>query len=466
VVLVLRRDRVVAVGTLFLLQLFAIGAAGAVVNLTPSRNLEPRAAEVAGRDLVRSGITPVLPPADPTAPVPAGTALGARLTGLLRADTNAVVIDAATRRVLFDQRGGKAAMPASTTKLATSTAVLAAVGPDHRLTTKVVQSETGTGVVLVGGGDPTLAGPAVTPAKLASSYPRPASIVDLAKQTATALKRAGRTSVRLDYDASMYAGQRTAPGWKPNYLGDGEAAPVTALMVDEGRVTPGVETAPRVQDPVTTAAQVFAQQLRRFGVTATVGTRVVAPESAVQIAAVQSPPLSDLVEQLLTNSDNDLAEAMARQVAVKLGLTPDFTGAAKGVHDVLAGLGVAQGVRTYDGSGLSVKNLITPEALARILSLDASGGHPELRPVITGMPIAGFSGTLSARYLGPTTKSAAGLVRAKTGTLSDVATLAGLAYDTDGRLLAFAFMANGVKDFVATRDSLDLLATTLAGCGC
>jgi D-alanyl-D-alanine carboxypeptidase len=461
---VLRRDRVVAMATLFLLHIFTIGAAGAVVKLTPTRDLEPQPAAVASRDLVRSGGSPVLPSADAAARVPSATALGSRLAGLLRPDINAVVIDAATRRVLFDQRGGKGAVPASTTKLATSTAVLAAVGPDYRLTTKVVQS--GNGIVLVGGGDPTLAGPAVSAAQLAVAYPRPASIVDLAKQTATALKRAGKTRVRLDYDASLYQGQRTAPGWKSNYLKDGEAAPVTALMVDEGRVTPGVDTAPRVQDPVATAVEIFGQQLHRYGITVKAGARVTAAKGATQLAAVQSPRVSALVEQLLTTSDNDLAEAMARQVAIKRRLTPDFAGVAKGVHDVLAGLGVAQGVQTFDGSGLSIKNLITPEALARIVSLAASGERPELRAVITGMPIAGFSGTLSTRYLGATTQSAAGLVRAKTGTLSDVTTLAGLAYDADGRLLAFGFMANKVKDVAATRISLDQLATAIAGCGC
>jgi serine-type D-Ala-D-Ala carboxypeptidase/endopeptidase (penicillin-binding protein 4) len=461
---VLRRDRVVAMVTLFLLNVFTIGAAGAVVKLTPIRDLEPRPASVADRDLVPPGAAPVLPALDAAAPQPGAAAVGSRLAGLLRANTNAVVIDAATRRVLFDQRGGQAAVPASTTKLATTTALLASVGPDHRLTTKVVQSR--TAIVLVGGGDPTLAGPAMTPARLAAAYPRPASIVDLARQTALALKRSGRTQIRLDYDASLYEGQRTAPGWKPNYLKDGEVAPVTALMVDEGRITPGIDTAPRVADPVTAAVQVFAQQLRRFGVTARTGARVIAPKGATQLAAVQSPPVSELVEQLLTNSDNDLAEAMARQVAIGRRLTPDFAGGAKAVHEVLARLGVARGVQTFDGSGLSVKNNITPQALARIVSLAASGGHPELRSVITGMPIAGFSGTLSDRYLGNGTQGAAGLVRAKTGTLSDVSTLAGLAYDRDGRLLAFAFMANEVKDVGASRDSLDLLATALAGCGC
>ncbi|MGI8328334.1 D-alanyl-D-alanine carboxypeptidase/D-alanyl-D-alanine endopeptidase [Actinomadura scrupuli] len=451
--------------TLFLLHIFTVGAAVAVVKLTPTRDLEPRPATVAGRDLVGSNVA-ALPAADAEAPVPGAAALSSRLAGLMRPEINAVVIDAATRRVLFDQRGAQAAVPASTTKLVTSTAVLAAVGPDHRLTTKVVQSATGNGIVLVGGGDPTLAGPALTPARLAAAYPRPASIVDLARQTAAVLRQSGRTQVRLDYDASLYEGQRTAPGWKPNYLRDGEAAPVTALMVDEGRVTPGADTAPRVQEPVTTAVQVFRRQLQRFGITVRTGSRVISVKGATQLAAVQSPPVSALVEQLLTTSDNDLAEAMARQVAIKQGLTPDFAGVAKGVHDELLALGVSQGVQTFDGSGLSIKNLITPEALARIVSLAASGGHPELRSVITGMPVAGFSGTLSGRYLGPGTQSAAGLVRAKTGTLSDVTTLAGLAYDADGRLLAFAFMANRVQDVGAIRGSLDQLATAVAGCGC
>jgi D-alanyl-D-alanine carboxypeptidase/D-alanyl-D-alanine-endopeptidase (penicillin-binding protein 4) len=86
--------------------------------------------------------------------------------------------------------------------------------------------------------------------------------------------------------------------------------------------------------------------------------------------------------------------------------------------------------------------------------------------VITGMPVAGFSGTLSDRYAGPGTLAGAGTVRAKTGTLDNVNTLAGLAYDAQGRVLAFAFMANNVKNPAAAMDSLDQMAATLASCGC
>ncbi len=64
---------------------------------------------------------------------------------------------------------------------------------------------------------------------------------------------------------------------------------------------------------------------------------------------------------------------------------------------------------------------------------------------MSGMPIAGFSGTLAHRYGLGTAAAGRGVVRAKTGTLDGVNTLAGVVYDADGRLLAFAFMANHVQ---------------------
>ena len=74
--------------------------------------------------------------------------------------------------------------------------------------------------------------------------------------------------------------------------------------------------------------------------------------------------------------------------------------------------------------------------------------HPRLRAVITGLPVAGFSGTLAPgeRVRRARAGPALGVVRAKTGNLSTVATLAGLVYDASGRVLAFAFMTNGVPD--------------------
>lgn len=459
------RDRIVAIVTLLLLNLSVAGAAGAVVKLTPVRDLTPRAASVAARERLAPPAAPLIPAAGTAAPLPGGT-FTARLNALVKPYINAVVIDADSRQVLYDQRGDQAAVPASTTKVVTAAAALEALGPDHRLTTKVVQ--TAGGIALVGGGDSMLAGPSMTPAKLAAAYPRPASLAELAQQTADALKKNGTTQIRVDYDASLYSGPRLAPGWKPEYLPQGQAAPVSSLMIDEGLVTPGgdAEGQPRVSDPAATALRAFVQLLQRDGISARAGASVTTAPSAVQIAAVQSPPVSAIVESLLTVSDNDLAESMARQVAIKRGLRADFAGAAQAVHDTLAGLGLDAGVQTFDGSGLSHSNHITPLALARIVSTAASAAHPELRAVITGMPVAGFSGTLSGRYAGPGTLAGAGTVRAKTGTLDNVNTLAGLAYDAQGRVLAFAFMANNVKDPAAAMGSLDQMAATLASCGC
>jgi D-alanyl-D-alanine carboxypeptidase/D-alanyl-D-alanine-endopeptidase (penicillin-binding protein 4) len=441
--------------TLSLLNVFTAGAGLAVVRLTPPSDLRLEPPSVATREIVRVA-DPTVPPVDPSAPVPTD-ALGVQLVGLLGGSApniNAVVVDAESRRTLFDQRARVAAVPASTTKIVTSAAALSALGPDYRLTTKVVRGQ-GGGIVLVGGGDPTLG------TQSTGGYPAYASLTDLAKRTAAALKAAGTARVRVDYDASLYQGSRTAAGWKPNYLPDGEVAPVTALMVNEGRVAPGDKR--RVADPPSTATQAFVQLLHQYGIAAQTGGRTRAAPSAAQLAAVQSPPVSTLVEQLMTVSDNDLAEAMARQVAIKRRRPPTFAGGSQAVLEELARLGVGEGVLVSDGSGLSTSNRITPLALARIISLAASGKRPELRPVITGMPVAGFSGTLANRYT-DVGLPGAGVIRAKTGTLSNVSTLAGITADSDGRLLAFAFMAGNVNTDVT--GVLDQLASTVAACGC
>ncbi|WP_169807869.1 D-alanyl-D-alanine carboxypeptidase/D-alanyl-D-alanine endopeptidase [Actinomadura hibisca] len=425
----------------------------------------PQPPTVAARDLARTAAT--VPAADPgAARAPDPSALAGRLAGPAGgagAKINAVVIDAVTRRPLFQQRADQPATPASTTKLATSVAALAALGPGHRIATRVVRGPGGA-VVLVGGGDPTLT---ALPARPEDGHPPYASLADLARRTAAALRSAGVRRTRVDYDASAYQGPRTAAGWKPNYVPDGEAAPVSALAVDSGRVSPLDTTRKtRVADPPAAAAAKFAQALTRAGVPATAGRSVRAADGSAQVAEVRSPPLSALVEHLMTASDNDVAEAVARQVAIRKGRQPSFAGAAQAVTETLRGLDAADGLLVNDGSGLSTRNRITPLALARIAALAASPERPELSAAITGLPVAGFSGTLRPpRYTVPSSQAAAGMVRAKTGTLSGVSTLAGIARDADGRLLAFAFMMGDGKS-AADPAKLDQLAALVATCGC
>jgi PBP4 family serine-type D-alanyl-D-alanine carboxypeptidase len=196
------------------------------------------------------------------------------------------------------------------------------------------------------------------------------------------------------------------------------------------------------------------------------GRSTTAPPQAVQLGQVQSPTVAELVEHLMTESDNDVAEAMVRQVALKAGRPGTFADASAAVMGVLAGLGVRGGILVNDGSGLSTANRITPAALASVISLAASPGRPRLRAAITGMPVAGFSGTLDApRYTAPPSRQGAGVVRAKTGTLDGVSTLAGIAHDADGRVLAFAFMMGDGRGPVDP-GRLDRLAAAVASCGC
>lgn len=88
------------------------------------------------------------------------------------------------------------------------------------------------------------------------------------------------------------------------------------------------------------------------------------------------------------------------------------------------------GARLADGSGLDRADKVSAGLLAGLLALAAGPDHPELRPVLTGLPVAGFSGTLGDRYTA--TSPATGLIRAKTGTLTGVNSLAGTAVDAQG----------------------------------
>ncbi|MEW2066394.1 D-alanyl-D-alanine carboxypeptidase/D-alanyl-D-alanine-endopeptidase [Streptomyces sp. NPDC007346] len=358
----------------------------------------------------------------------------------------ASVIDIATGKQLYGHAATAPMTPASTVKIATTVAALSALGPDHRIATTVRLSEDARTLTLVGGGDPTL---------------NAAALRSMATEAARALQEADATGVRLTYDTSRYTGPVLHP------IGPNDnIAPVTALMVDEGRLD-GTDRghAPRSGDPAGDAARAFAAQLRKAGVKVTGAPRQArAADQARTVATHHSAPLSALVERTLTNSDNDIAEALARQTAIAAGESADFAGARRAVTAELKKLQVpTAGARLADGSGLDRKDRVTATLLATLLARAADPDRPELRPVLTGLPVAGFSGTLSTRY--QDAPGATGLVRAKTGTLRGVNSLAGTVVDPRGRLLAFAFLASGTSSPSEAESALDALATALAGPG-
>ena len=385
-----------------------------------------------------------------------GPDLGAPVLGRLTAS----VVDVADGQSLFALNATETQAPASTNKIATATAALTLLGPEHRFTTRVVLAGPGR-IVLVGGGDPTL-----TAAPTGGGDPQ-ASLATLATRTAAALRARGTASVRLGYDISLFTGSPLHPiGVNDNI------ALVQALTVDEGRIDPdSTEDAPRYADPAATAAADFAGMLRARGVSVQGApqqtTAPAAARAAAPLAQVQSQPLAEIVERMLTNSDNDIAEALGHQVALAAGKPATFAGGAAAVLATLRGLGIRlDGTRLYDSSGLDAEDAVPADVLTQLLVLDASPAHPELRPIVTGLPVAGFTGTLDPDVEGFDSSSGLGLVRAKTGSLSTVNTLAGLVVDRDGRLLAFAFMSNASADAASARAGLDLLAGRVAACGC
>lgn len=405
--------------------------------------------------------TPVLQGDNAAAPTPSVAGLAAALRGPL-ADgrlggrISVRVVDALTGQVLLDHDGDRMATPASTTKLLTATAALATMPADFRFTTKVVAGARPGEVVLVGGGDPTLAAQAAHP-----NYPGAASVTALA----AAVKSVSKTPVtRIVVDSSRFSGATVGPGWDSDDVSGGYAAPITATMVDGGRLKPGLTA--RSDTPDLTAGKALATALGVPDATVTAGR---AATGAKTLASVQSAPLTTIVAQTLTLSDNVLAEFLARQVAVQTGEPASFAGAAAAVKRVLVRLGVpTAGVDLHDDSGLSRLNRISPAALTQTLRIAASTKHPGLHALFAGMPVGGYAGTLAGRYHDAGSQPGAGYVRAKTGTLSGVSSLSGVVQDRSGRLLAFALMADQVSatGTLPAEDALDAVAATLAGCGC
>ncbi|MFJ5827723.1 D-alanyl-D-alanine carboxypeptidase/D-alanyl-D-alanine-endopeptidase [Streptomyces sp. NPDC093089] len=382
------------------------------------------------------------------APAPAGPPADlARVLAPLLADPGlgplrtASVVDTTTGGRLYDHGAATPMTPASAVKIATVAAALSALGPDHRIATTVTATPDGGTVTLTGGGDPTL---------------DPTRLRTLAADTARDLKKNGRTSVRLTYDTHLYQGPALHP------IGPNEnIAPVVALMTDEGRLDGSRSgPAPRTADPAGDTARTFADLLTRAGIDVT-GTPAPGrtPRNA-PLARTYSAPLADLAERTLTHSDNDLAEALARQTALAHRRPASFQGAERAVRDEIARLGLpVTGARFADGSGLDRRDKVSAALLTGILTRAADPARPTLRPLLTGLPIGGFTGTLAGRY--GATPAGAGLVRAKTGTLTGVNTLAGTVVTPDGRLLAFAFLAGRTLSPYEAQPALDRLAAAL-----
>jgi serine-type D-Ala-D-Ala carboxypeptidase/endopeptidase (penicillin-binding protein 4) len=365
-----------------LLCAFTIAAGLTVVRLLPGRLALWQPPSVTARQLAGSphvlGAASGAPDGQPGVTAAGlGSAL-APITGsaVFGPHLGVLVTDLKSGHVLYSVNSGSGFAPASTAKLATAVAALQVLGPAARFRTTVVAGSSPSAIVLVGGGDPTLA--AGKPP--AADYPQPATLAELARRTASALRAAGRRSVQLGYDTSLYTGPGLAVGWSPSYIGTGNVSVITPLEVDQGRLTAAgapqdadvADPLPRSADPAGQAAAVFAGFLGADGISVQGSpSPVIAPAGERTLAVVYSPPVAGIVQWMLEESNNVIAENLARHVAIASGQPASFTGGAAAVQSALHGLGVSAGIQLYDGSGLSVDDRITPAVLVQLVALAA-----------------------------------------------------------------------------------------------
>lgn len=404
----------------------------------------------------------VVPVAD-TAPEPTPAGLAAALRApLANPDLGALtgrVTDALSEAQLWEQGSSVPMLPASTNKALTAGAALLTLDHDARQTTTVLAPDQGRQpgvVVLVGGGDPTLSS---APSGQETLYRNAGRISDLAQQ----VRGSGIKVTAIQVDASAFSGPSLAPGWDPADILGGDVAPIEAVMVDAGRTQPTTPESVRSLTPALDAGQALARALNIDPKAVTMAS--VPIRDGRQIASVQSAPLIDRLNEMMNHSDNVMAECIAREVAAALGKPASFSTAVDAVTSRLSAAHVDMtGAHLMDSSGLSVDDRLTAKTLDDVIGTAAGTSQPTMRPLLDLLPIAGGSGTLSNRFIDDQTADAAGWLRAKTGSLTAINTLAGIVTDVSGRVLTFSLMSNNAGP--TGRTAIDALAATLRSCGC
>ena len=334
------------------------------------------------------------------------------------------VTQASSGDVVFDRASDEALTPASVTKVLTASAALLSLGAQDRITTEVVRGANPGEVVIKAAGDVWLDADAMD---------------ELAQQV-------GQADTVL-IDTSAWEGMpELMPGWDPLDIDGGFVAPLQPAMLSGGRLNG--ETSGDVARSHTPALEVAQALAERVGAQ---NVGVGAADGEV-VAAVESPTLVERLELMMKNSDNVYAEAIGREVALARGTT-DAPGATLSVLEE-RGFNTV-GLVLRDNSGLSADNLIAPKLLDAVL-YDATS-MPELRPLLSALPVAAGEGTLLDRY---GDLPGRGWVRAKTGTLDGTASLAGTVTSVNGNVYTFALICNDA-DVLAARRAMDEFTSAL-----
>ncbi|XCB29405.1 D-alanyl-D-alanine carboxypeptidase/D-alanyl-D-alanine-endopeptidase [Arcanobacterium hippocoleae] len=416
------------------------GLAQPYPQANPEAHLEPRLKSDNGSTRNnKSSNNPELqlPAADVNAPLPEKGKLADILQEFARnpemnGQVSAVIADVATREVLAELNADRPATPASVNKLLTAAAVLSAYNPNTTFATETKFAD-GT-LYLIAGGDVLLAADAGNEDAVAGH----AGLGDLARETAVNLKQQKITAVDLVLDAALFADEDYAPGNDANIMQWVMAASPIAVnrnLDESGKFLP---------QPRERAVNIFAQHLQNAGIGVKSVNFARTPAEARGLARVNSAPLREIVDLTLLQSDNTLAETLGHLAAVKNGKHADFAGAGEAVRSELAKLGFSTaGTVLADSSGLSEANKLTAALVNQILLQIGNCDRSSCASLLSALPVSQLDGTLSGRFAD---LPVAGKVRAKTGSLGSVTSMAGLLYTNAGRMLSFVVIVDGVPE--------------------
>ncbi len=354
--------------------------------------------------------------------------------------TGAMVYDLTAKQTLFTERASVGRPPASVEKLYTTVATLNELGPNARLKTTVVGTgHLGPGGVwhgnlyLVGGGDPTFGDGAFNRTWEQGYGPT-------ANQLVGQLAHDGIKHVSgwVIGDAALFDELRGGPatGYAPDVPDLG--GQLSALSYDHGSTF-------KKLNPGAFAAKELVLTMHGAGIGARPLNRTLpAPGDAQQLASVQSPPLSVMLQLMDVPSDDFFAEMLTKQLGVRVGGRGSITAGAQVISNAIDSFGLHP--RIVDGSGLSRSDRSSPGEVVDLLK--TMWNTPTGRILAASLPVVGVSGTVH----GIAAHSAAqGRCIAKTGTLNYVTNLAGYCTAQNHHVLAFALMIDGPGNWTAIR---------------
>lgn len=365
------------------------------------------------------------------------------------------VVDLHSGAVIGDVNGETPMIPASVQKLITTAASLSYLGPFFTFRTEVYTSGSGPVVdrlVVRGGGDPllTIESAWMLARRVRSHEIREVKNLILDDSFFSDARRAGGDRAyetgtsALSFNFNSVRTERCpgrAPAVSPWELGarpSGDLPQTGGALTPEGEC-PGVYRS--VSDPVAYFGTVFKALLESQGIRVRGTPTRGRPDGARILTWYQSEPLTTALHGLNNFSTNFIAEQIVTVLGARRDAATHSAGVAR-LQEFISRFHAGRSARMVDGSGLSRNNRVSARLFTEVLA--AMHGNPALGPeFVASLPVGGHSGTVKRRRFG---KEQGLVVRAKTGTLEGVSSLAGYVTNSAGKTRAFAILRNDVRD--------------------